>query len=174
MSTLAFIRTSLQRLHSSLDDAMEDVSQEQAHWRPNDKGNHIAFTAWHYTRTVDNLVRFVLQERRPTVWVEGKWDERFGLDSRAQGTGMSVEEAGALRISDIPAFRTYMSEVWKETQSYLDTITDDDLGQVMNVRPLGELTIEQVLGTPILTHGFSHLGEIWFLKGLQGLQGSPI
>ena len=174
MSEIAFIRDSLQSLHSSLDEAMKGLSQEQAHWRGNDGGNHIAFVAWHYTRTVDNIVRFVLQQRRPTVWMEGKWDERFGLDSRVQGTGMSPEDATALRISDIPAFCTYMSEVWKEAQAYLDTITEEDLGRTVTVRPMGELTVEQVLGNTLLTHGYTHLGEIWTLKGLQGLQGSPI
>ena len=173
MPETAFIRNSLQNLHRSLEEAMQGLSQEQAHWRPNEQGNHIAFIAWHYARTVDNIVRFVLL-RQPTVWMEGKWDQRFGLDSKAQGTGMSPEDAMALSISDISAFCTYMSEVWKETQAYLETVTENDLERRMTVRPLGELTLEQVLGTTLLTHGYSHLGEIWLLKGLQGLQGSPI
>ena len=108
MSKLAFIQTSLQSLHSSLDEAMEELSQEQAHWRPNENGNHIAFIAWHYTRTVDNLVRFVLQQRRPTVWMEGKWDERFGL---ARGPRAPARRRG-LRISG-----HLHEQVWKETQT---------------------------------------------------------
>ncbi len=172
MSQLDFIRRSLDGLQASLDEAMSGLSHEQAHWRPNDKGNHIAFVAWHYTRTVDNLIRFVLQ-RRPTVWIEGKWDERFGLDSKAQGTGMSPEEAVALRISDVPAFCTYMGQVWKEVPPYLDTLTEGDLERKLTVRPLGELTLGEVLGTVMLTHGHNHLGEIWLLRGIQGLQGSP-
>ena len=172
-SQIAFIREHLRRLHDSWDEALEGLSQEQSHWRPGDRGNHIAFVAWHYTRTVDNLVRFVLQ-RRPTVWMEGKWDERFGLDSKAQGTGMTPEDAVALRISDIPAFCGYTSEVWKEALAYLDTVTEEDLERSMTIRPLGDRTLEQVLAEPILTHGYTHLGEIWTLKGLQGLQGSPI
>ena len=173
MTQLAFIRASLQSLQTSLDEAMSGLSQEQAHWRPNEMGNHLAFIVWHYARTVDNVVRFVLQ-RQPTLWMEGKWDGRFALDSKAQGTGMSPEAAAALRISDIPAFCIYMREVWKASQTYLDTIGPQDLENTVTIRPLGELTLEQVLGTTLLTHGYTHLGEIWLLKGLQGLQGSPI
>ena len=173
MTEITFIRNYLLSLHSSLDEAIKGLSQEQAHWRPGDAGNHIAFIAWHYARTVDNMVRFVFQ-RRPTVWMEGKWDERFGLDSKAQGTGMTREDAVALRISDIPAFGAYMSEVWNETQAYLQTLNEEELGRTMTIRPLGELTLEEVLGTTLLTHGYTHLGEIWLLKGLQGLQGNPI
>ena len=173
MSTIAFTREYLQRLQSSLDEALSGLSQEQAHWMAGSKGNHIAFIAWHYTRTVDNVVRFVFQ-RQPTIWMAGKWDERFGLDSKAQGTGMDPEDAAALRLSDIPAFCTYMTEVWKESLAYLDTITEADLGKRFTLRPLGDLSLEQVLGTTLLTHGYTHLGEIWMLRGLQGLQGSPI
>ena len=99
--------------------------------------------------------------------MEGKWDERFGLDSKSQGTGMALDDAVALRIGDISAFCTYMGQVWKESQAYLDTIGDEDLPRSMTIRPLGEMTLEQVLGTTLLTHGYSHLGEIWLLKGLQ-------
>ena len=173
MSEMDFIRSSLGSLHSTIDEALEGLTQDQAHWRPGGEGNHIAFIAWHYSRTVDNIVRFVLQ-RRPTVWMEGKWDERFGLDSKAQGTGMSREEAVALRVSDIPAFGVFMKEVWRETQTYLGTITEEDLGRTTTIRPHGEITLEQVLGSVLLTHGYTHLGEIWLLNGLQGLRGNPI
>ena len=173
MSDVELIRNALQRLHGSLDEAMEDLSQEQAHWRPYDQGNHIAFIAWHYTRTVDNVVRFLLQ-RRPTVWLERKLDEKFGLDSKAQGSGMAAQDAASLGVSDVPAFCVYMKAVWEEAQAYLDTVTEDELSRELTVRPLGDLTVRELLATTLLTHGFTHLGEIWLLRGLQGLRGSPI
>ena len=172
MSRIAFMRKHLLSLQESLDDAAAGLSQEQAHWRPDGGGNHIAFVLWHYSRTVDNIVRFVLQ-RKPTVWMEGKWDERFGLDSRAQGTGMSREDALAVSISDLPAFASYVKEVWGAAGEYLGAVADEDLEQKVMVRPLGELTLEDILGTVLLTHGYTHLGEVWTLKGMQGLAGSP-
>ena len=172
MSRVGFIRRHLSSLQDSLDDAAAGLTQEQAHWRPEGGGNHLAFVLWHYTRSVDNIVRFVLQ-RKPTVWMEGKWDERFGLDSKSQGTGMSREDALAVAISDMPAFASYMKDVWREADGYLSAIADDDLERKVTVRPLGELTLEDILGTVLLTHGYTHLGEVWTLKGIQGLQGSP-
>ncbi len=172
MSRASFIRKHLVSLQESLDDAAAGLSREQAHWRPAAGGNHIAFVLWHYSRTVDNIVRFVLQ-RKPTIWMEGKWDERFGLDSKAQGTGMSREDALAVSISDLPAFASYMKEVWREVGGYLDTVSEEDLDRKQMVRPLGELTLEEILGTVLLTHGYTHLGEVWLLKGMQGLEGSP-
>ena len=172
MSEISFVRESLQSLHSAFGGAVKGLSQDEAHFRPNNKANHIAFIAWHYTRTVDNIVRFVLQ-RQPTVWMAGKWDQKFGLDSKTQGTGMSPGDAAALRISDIQAFYSYMNEVWQEAKIYLDTVSEQDLDRKMTIKPLGELTLREVLGNTLLTHGYTHLGEIWLLKGLQGLRGSP-
>ena len=172
MTSLEFVRTSLGILQSSLDEAVGGLSTEQAHWRPGEGCNHIAFVAWHYSRTVDNMVRFVLQ-REPTVWMSGKWDERFGLDSKAQGTGMAPEDAAVLRIADVPAFCGYIKDVWSACSKYLETLTDDHLERTVTVRPLGELTVGEVLGTTLLTHGYTHLGEVWLLRGLQGLKGSP-
>ena len=71
MSQIDYFRSSMSALHATFDEALDGLTREEAHWRPYDLGNHIAFIAWHYGRTVDNIVRFVL-ERRPTAWMEGE------------------------------------------------------------------------------------------------------
>ena len=57
----------LRRLHDALDRSLDGVSSEQLHVVPasHSKANTIAWTLWHYARTEDNVVRFVLQNRRP-------------------------------------------------------------------------------------------------------------
>ena len=174
MTQAKFLRSHLERLHDSLEDAVKDLTPDQLHWRPGEGCNHIAFSLWHYVRTEDNLVRFVLQNRRPTVWLEGGWNELFGLDRVAQGTGMSQEDAVAVHLPSSEEFLPYIRSVWQATGEYLDSATDDDLQQMFTVRPMGERTGLQVLTENLLTHGFSHLGEIWVLRGLQGFKGSPI
>tara|TARA_Y100000588_G_scaffold125684_1_gene137679 strand:+ start:1575 stop:2099 length:525 start_codon:yes stop_codon:yes gene_type:complete len=174
MDTIALLRSHLDRLHGSLDSSIIDLSPEELHWKPSNGCNHIGFSLWHYVRTEDNLISFVLQNRKPTVWIENGWYEYFNLDRISQGTGMSEEDAGNIDISSIDAFMGYMSEVWESTNHYLDSIDEDTLATIFNIRPLGDKTVSEVLFEMILTHGFSHLGEIWVLKGLQGHKGSPI
>jgi hypothetical protein len=174
MTVVELLGPHFERLHQSLEDAAKDLTPEQLHWRPSEGCNHIAFSLWHYVRTEDNLVRFVLQGRRATVWLEQGWDQRFGLDRVAQGTGMSPEDAAALRLPSSEEFLPYMRAVWQSTEEYLGSITDSDLQNVFMVRPMGERPAVQVLTENLLTHGFSHLGEMWVLRGLQGLKGSPI
>ncbi len=82
MSTVDFIRSSLKQMHNMYNDAIGDLTPGQMSWRANDKGHPISFILWHYVRTEDNIIQFVLQ-RKPTVWLEGGWDEKFGLHRTA-------------------------------------------------------------------------------------------
>ena len=173
MSLIAFLRESLRGLHGALEEAVRDLTPAQLHWRPNDLGAHIAFNLWHYVRTEDNVVRFVLQ-RRPTVWMEGGWHERFGLDAKAQGTGMSPEAAAAVRLPSVEAFLPYMLGVWRATEEYLDASGEGELERLVKLWPHDEVPVRRALGNVCLTHGYSHLGEIWHLRALQGLKGSPV
>ncbi|MCH7523204.1 MAG: DinB family protein [Chloroflexi bacterium] len=168
-----FIRSSLRQLHSTYNDAIADLSEEQLHWRANDNGCPIAFILWHYYRTQDNVIQFVIQHK-PTVWLEEGWDKKFGLDRIAQGTGMSQEDAQALRINSKEDFLTYMDAVAKATDEYLAGLDDQALEQRTTVKPVGEMPVRNAIGTMCLTHGFTHLGEIQHLRGLMGLRGMQI
>ena len=174
MSQTQMLMPHLRRLHQNLEDATSDLTPHQLHWRPGKGCTHIAFSLWHYVRTEDNLIRFVLQNRRTTVWLEKGWNEVFHLDRVAQGTGMSLEDASAIRIPSSEEFLPYMRDVWLATEEYVGSITEDGLREVFRFRPMGERTALEVLMENLLTHGFSHLGEIWVLRALQGLEGSPI
>lgn len=173
MATVDFIRASLKQMHNTYNDAIGDLAPEQMHWRANDRGLPISFILWHYVRTEDNIIQFVLQ-RKPTVWLEGGWDQKFGLHRTAQGTGMSLEEAQNLRLSPKEDFEKYMRAVWQATDDYLAAADDEFLQQRTTVKPLGEMAIQNAIGNMCLTHGFTHLGEIAHLRGLQGLRGMAV
>ena len=176
MPTLAsFLQHAMRNQHRMLDEAVRDLTPEQLHWVPPDsKANHIGFTLWHYVRTEDNVVNFILRGRQPTVWLEGGFNEKFGLDRVAQGTGMPVEDAQALRIGTIDEWMEYQQRVWQATDDYLGSVSDEALEEVMKVRPFPDMPARQVLSTVVLTHGHAHLGEICVLRVLQGLPSSLI
>jgi len=166
---LVQIRAEFERLHGLYDRAVEDLTPEQWHALPAPQANHIAFTVWHYARTEDNIIRFVLQGR-PTVWMEGGWAERLGLPPKGiQGTGMSLAEAQALRIGDTEAFKDYMRQVWLATRQFIEQVDDEVLGRTFTIKPLGELRGGQAILQVCLCHGFSHLGEITMARSLLGL-----
>lgn len=170
MSTVDFIRGGLRQLHISYSDAVGDLTDEQLHWRANEFGVSAAFILWHYVRTEDNIIQYVLQGN-PTVWIHGGWDQKLDLHRTAQGTGMALEDAQDLRIRDKSIFVDYMQAVWQATDAYLASITDDKLQENTTVKPLGEMPVQNAIGYMCLTHGFTHLGEIAHIRGLLGLKG---
>jgi DinB superfamily len=174
MTLIELLTHEIERLHALLDAAVTGLTPEQWHRLPagNQRANTIAFELWHYARTEDNVVQFILQNRRPTVWMEGGWPERLGLPPVAQGTGMPAAEAQALRIGDLDAFVEYVRQVWKSTDAYLGEVQPDDLSRTVLVRPLGEMPAALALGQVCVSHGFSHYGEIELCRTLMGLESA--
>jgi hypothetical protein len=172
MTLVEFIKAELTRLHAMLDRGVADLTPEQWHAVPggNAHANTIAFEIWHYARTEDNIVRFILQGRRPTVWMEGAWADRLGLPPMAQGTAMPAAEAQAMRIADIPAFQQYVQDVWRSTSDWLANPDASTFDTLVTVKPLGEVPAIRALGQVCMTHGFTHLGELELCRTLLGLK----
>jgi hypothetical protein len=166
-----FIHAELGRLHRVFDAGLADLTPEQLHAVPagHPKLNTIAFGLWHVTRTEDNVVRFVIQDRRPTVWMEGGYAERLGLPPVAQGTGMPTEEAQGLRIKDVGLFKEYMERVWASTDELFTKADALTLDKRVTIRPLGEMPAIQALGQVVLTHGMTHFGQLEMARTLLGL-----
>jgi hypothetical protein len=157
-------------LHENWEKALADLSDEQFHYRPSANTNHIAFTAWHWVRTEDNIVQFVLQ-RKPTVWLDMGLNEKWGLPKNAQGTGMAPDEAYAMHLVSPAEFLDYAKAVWARTRPWIDAVSDEELTSVTKVMPFGEIPVWQAFGQPVVTHGNQHLGEVWLIREMQGLTG---
>ncbi len=168
MTLIELVSAELSRLHGMLDRAGGDLSNDEWHFLPPGYNNCVAFALWHYARTEDNIVRFILQNRRPTVWMDGGYAEKLSLPPVAQGTGMSVEDARNFRIDDRDTFARYCQEVWASTNEYLSHPDPATFERTVLVRPLGEMPAARAVGQVCMTHGFQHLGEIDVLRTIQG------
>ncbi|MGH2600250.1 MAG: DinB family protein [Dehalococcoidia bacterium] len=174
MKLYEFIHQDLHRLHALLEKGVEDLRPEEWHATPYPASNSIAFVLWHYARTEDNIIRFLLQDRRPTVWMEGGYAEKLGLPPVAQGTGMTLEEAQSLHIGDLDTFREYMTQVWQSTDDFLANPDESRFDEVITVRPLGEMPRIRALGQVCLTHGFGHAGHVDLLRQMMDKPGLGI
>ena len=170
MTAAQFVHTHLKKLHAGLDAAFDDLTPDQLHAVPggSSTANTIAWNVWHCARTEDNIVRFVLQNRRNPVWTEGGYADKLGLPPVAQGTGMSTDEAHALRIKDVALFKEYMQKVWASTDELFGSADPAALEKPVIVKPLGEMPAIRALGQVVLTHGMTHFGEIELIRTLVG------
>jgi hypothetical protein len=171
MTAVEFVHAELTRLHGLLDKAISDLTPEQLHKVPANhaKANTLAWVYFHYVRTEDNVVRFVLQKRRPTVWAEGGYAEKLGLPPVAQGTGMSTAEAQALHLKDVALFREYTQKVWASTDDFVAKADPKALDAIITVKPLGEMPAIRAFGQTCLSHGMTHAGEIELVRTLIGV-----
>jgi hypothetical protein len=165
-----FIQGGLKQLHTNMNKQLDGITPEQLHAVPgnNPKANTIAWGLWHYVRTEDNVVRYILQNKKMPQWIEGGYAEKLGLPPNAQGTGMSTAEAQALRLKDIPLFREYMQKVFADTDALIVTNDPALLDRTVTVKPLGEMHAMRALGHVCLTHGMTHFGEIELARTLAG------
>ena len=67
-----------------------------------------------------------------------------------------------------------MDAVAQATEGYLSGLDEAALEQKITVKPLGEMPVLNAIGNRCLTLGFTHLGEIAHLRGLQGLRGMAV
>jgi len=169
-TAVELVRADIQRLHGLLDATLDGLTPEQLHAVPagHPRANTIAWGLFHCVRTEDNIVRYVLQDRRPTVWTEGGYPERLGLPPVAQGTGMAPEEAQALRLRDVELFREYMQKVWAATEELFARAEPGFFERVVTVKFVGELPALRVLAQIVLAHGLMHVGQIELARTLVG------
>lgn len=170
LTAVEFIHTEIGRLHRMMDGAIADITAEQLHAVPagHAKANTIAWGLFHCVRTEDNIVRFVLQNRRSPVWVEHGYAERLGLPPVSQGTGMSTEEAQKLRINDVDVFREYMQRVWTSTEELLEKAEPGFFDKVVTIKPLGDMPAVHALGQVVVAHGMMHFGQMELIRTLVG------
>jgi hypothetical protein len=173
MSGINYFRSALKEMHKSYFDAVKDLTDEQLHFRPHDKGHHIAFALWHLVRTEDMVINFLVQKKNP-IWNAEGWDKKLEMDPRAQGTGMTEQQAAAVRINNLQDFIGYIQSTFNASESWLETLKEVDLEQIQDLPVLGKRSLYEVIGGTTLVHSAEHLGEIWYIKGLQGLKGGPM
>lgn len=174
MTPHEILRNSLKSMHGMLDKAVEGMTAEQLNFRPSEGGVSAFFSLWHYVRTEDNIINFVAQ-KKPTVWLEGGYDERFALPRTSQGTGMTEDEANAVQIHDVPAWLEYQRKVWEATDAYLGSMSPAEFEErKVTIKPLGEMPLWDGIYGVCLSHGYRHVGEIEYVRGVQGLGGLTI
>jgi len=172
--------TNISFVHWFAEFLVKDLTVEQLHWQPSAGSHHIAFALWHTIRTEDDFIHGFLQQK-PTVWIEGGWAERLGLPSSAQGTGWTAEQVAEMRIVDVGGFLEYMRAVDAAVLEYVRSLDDAKANEKIALPffegaypMLKEMSRGELLAFLCIGHNTEHLGEIQYLRGLQGLKGAPL
>lgn len=155
------------RLLDNCANSLVDLTQEQIHFRASPTSNSIAFEMWHIARTVDNVIFFAFDREQP-VWLRDGYEARFGLPKTAQGTGMTPEEAYALRFPESAALIEYIEAVKVAVQPRLASATPEYLAGITPVRPWGDRSRAEHMWQVLIAHGNGHLGSVTMARAILG------
>jgi hypothetical protein len=165
VDTIQFIQSSLYEVFRSFLAEITPLEPAEMLFRPTTEANSIAFLVWHYPRIADTV--FHRSQGTSTVSEREKWYEAFGLAETDTGTGFGTEQVAAFQPNR-KLLIGHLESVQKALDDGLSQMTSSDLDRPLNPEN-PRATVGRQIQSIIIGHGFFHLGEVRFLKGLQGM-----
>jgi len=164
----------LKAVHSSLEQTMDGVTDEVAHFMPPAKANPIAGTYAHLVFSEDLFVHNFLKKTPPLV--DSTFKEKTGASETHPMEWVEAYPKWLKEVKiDVEKFRDYAKAVYAESEEYIASLTDKDLEKEVDMSAMGmgtKKTYDFIAGL-ISGHAYSIMGEIAVLKGIQGLKGYP-
>ena len=166
MDAKTTVREQMNALHGILEAAIADCPADALTKKlPNAKINTIGAIYAHTVFSEDGMLNGMIRGQAP-VYIAGGWAEKIGVDM-PRGT---MEPDWTVDI-DIDLFRQYAAKVYEATDKYLDTVTDEELGRIIEPGFTPPMPVLSFISTVLAWHVGTHQGEISALKGVQGLEG---
>jgi len=166
MKAIEFVQSAISELHGVMIDDVKVLKQEQLAWKPAPGANPVGFLFWHYMRTADNMIQSF--QGKPSIWESEKWHEKLRMDAKAQGTGFKEPEVAKVAALPLAELIAYGQRVAGAANDYLKSLDDAKLDYAPDPqRP--QRTIGMMLRNFLIAHGWWHLGEIKYVKGMLGM-----
>jgi hypothetical protein len=198
MNTIELIQSSLGFAFDILEHVVSDLTQEQADWMPPGNASPIGSLYWHAVGYSDQLVhewcmapfRLYTQQQ----WLEAKlakrelgmgqaplrhsagWQDKVVIAAPPENPADPYWELRAAREGlqvDLVALHDYAQATAQALQSWLTSLTPEDLEERSVPTPIGDYRLGSFLEFFVIWHINVHCGEISALKGCQGLKGYP-
>jgi len=175
--TIKYIRESLKNARGTLEATMADVTEPVAHVDPAGTAHSIAATYAHVIASEDGIVNGML--KNTALLAATAFKNKTGLSLPHPEMNAEWEKnykawAKAL-VVNLAQLREYAQAVYKMTDEYLASLTDESLEEPVDVSSIGmgQVTKAYIVDRFLVGHTDNITGEIAVLKGTQGLKGYP-
>jgi uncharacterized damage-inducible protein DinB len=150
------------RIRDVVHHTVDGLTEDQLAYRPDGRGNSVAWLVWHLTRVQDDHVA----DAAGTEQVWPAWAGRFGLPFPVGDTGYGHDSAAvsAVRVS-AELLTAYHDAVHERTTEYVGGITDDQLTRVVDTRWDPPVTLGARL-VSVLSDDLQHAGQAALVRGL--------
>jgi hypothetical protein len=164
----------LKAVHGPLEQTMDGVTNEVAHFMPPRKANPIAGTYAHLVFSEDLFVHGFLMKAQPLC--ETTFKDKTGSSELHPMEWETAYPKWLKEVKiDVTQFREYAKAVFTESETYVASLTDEDLDKDVDMSAfgMGSKKTHDFIANLLSGHAFSIMGEISVLKGIQGLKGYP-
>jgi hypothetical protein len=166
MNGAEFVQSTFRQLRREYEADLADLTQHQLAWSPAAGANPIGAIHWHCMRIVDEGIHRIIGTQ--SIFERDNWQQRLNINDAAAGSLLSDEAKGITAELLVSDTYEYGKQVWDELINYLASLTDEELDRPIDpANP--RRTVAQSLSYFNLQHVCWHLGEIKYIRGLQGL-----
>ena len=153
------------RIRDGARAAVDGLTPDQLAERPSDRANSIGWLVWHLARVQDDHVAAVADHEQ--VWTAEGWHERLGLpfDADDTGYGHTSEQVAQVRGLEADDLVGYLEAVHAVTTAFVEPLTPDDLGRVVDERWDPPVTLGVRL-VSVVNDDQQHVGQAAFIRGL--------
>ena len=179
------LRNRIRAMNVLWERAASDLTLEQVNHHERDLVLPMAFSFSHYIKAQDQSISRIFLGQ-DTLWNQGGWGAKVGVNIDVLGREETVEEMQHLRFGDFEAWKAYQAEVIARTSKALEPVTAETLAEVLMpqlppnmqnifcaivIGPGAPLRKLEVLECFVYQHGLRHMGEIEHGRALVGLKG---
>ena len=155
----------LEECKTALYQQLEGLSRQELTWQPNPESNPIGFIVWHTARVEDRWLHYFIQGK-PQVWERDGWYQKLGLPRTDTGGRYTAEQVSSFPLPDIKQVQAYMDAVRRETLEHLRGMKAADLERIPMPEERPGYTVARAL-SHLLVEESEHVGQVWYLRGLQ-------
>lgn len=170
MASVALLRAKSRQARARIVAVVADLTDEQLAWRPSPRAHSIGFTLWHTARADDNVQSDLTGAT--LEWDAGKYAARWGHPERGVGTGWDDERAASLPLPPRADLLEYAKRVFDRVDAAVESLDEASFDRAVRSRFMGGDSTAGEIVVVCMSHDNRHLGEMEYIKGLQGMKGS--
>lgn len=171
MNSIQLLRELLKSSHETMEGTMADVTTVVAHFADTGKALPVGAAYAHAVMGEDMVISTMLAQKTPLSSDSSKTGLSEPMPSMSEWDKHD-QWAKTVKV-DLPKLKAFAQEVYKATDDYLMTLTEEDLDREIDTPGMGKQTLSWLITNFVILHNANLTGEISAAKGVQGLKGYP-
>ncbi|MFI0487309.1 DUF664 domain-containing protein [Actinomadura sp. 9N215] len=165
MTSALLLTDAFDRIRQQVHQTVGGLTPRQLAYRVDADANSIAWLVWHLTRVQDDHVSELAGAAQ--AWTDGGWADRFGLplDPSDTGYGHTSDQVAAVQVESPDLLIGYHDTVHAATVEYVGSVTDGDLGRVVDRSWTPPVTLGVRL-ISVINDCTEHVGQAAFVRGI--------